>query len=182
MTSRVSFLVRTLIVSAAGFALLLVGLNQVAAVTETAAVGNGAAQPAADDGGPVIQATERISIPYGFYATLPLTDGANSVVASGEGACTAGEDITITFTVTQSSSGASVDGVWNGVCTGALQTWTNAPTATPSPNAFVPGPAEACAFAETHDSEDPDPTATQDWCDPVLLGSSHIYLPISMKP
>ncbi|HSM57760.1 MAG TPA: hypothetical protein VK879_16525 [Candidatus Sulfomarinibacteraceae bacterium] len=182
MTSRVSFLVRTLIVAAAGFALLLVGLNQAAAVTEKTPAADSAAQPEAGDGGPVVQATERISIPFGFYATLPMTNSASSVVASGEGACTAGEEITITFTVTQSSSGASVDGVWNGVCTGALQTWTNAPTATPSPNAFVPGPAEACAFAETYDGEDPDPTATQSWCDPVLLGSSHIYLPVSMKP
>ena len=78
--------------------------------------------------------------------------------------------------MTQSSSGATASAIWNGTCTGELQTWTKvATTTTPSPN-FVGGAGQACAFAETRDES--GVTATQEWCDDVLLASDTIFLPI----
>lgn len=180
MLYRVSFLVRTLVIAAAGLALLLVGLSQANAVEEGADAGERSAQTEAGDDGPIVQATERISIPYGFSPALPLRLDDGSVVATGEGACTADNDITIVFTVTQPSTGESVSGVWNGTCTGDLQTWTNSATATPSPN-FTAGDAEACASAETRDDED-NVTDTQEWCDDVSLAPHQVFLPSAIKP
>ena len=85
MYSRVSFVVRTLVVATAGFALLLVGLSQASAAEEGMAAAGNAAQTEADDGEPIIRATARISIPYGFDLALPLMNDGDSVVASGEG-------------------------------------------------------------------------------------------------
>ena len=189
MCSRVSFIVRALVIAAAGFALLVVGLSQANAVGAGVAAGQVVAgqvvagqvvaltEPGQE--GPIIQATERISIPFGFSAGLPLSNDGASVVALGEGGCTDGETITIAFTITQASSGGTVTGLWNGDCSGELQTWTNVATATPSPN-FSAGPAVACAFAETF--ADGSVTDTQVWCDDVVLTSPRNFLPIIRKP
>lgn len=177
MSSRVSLIVRMLVVVAAALALLLMGTSQATAVEEGVAAGDRTAVDGT--GGGSIQATERISIPYGFSDILSLADDGGSIAASGQGACTADQAITIAFTVTQSTSGASVTGLWDGTCTGEVQTWTNTPAATPSPN-FSAGAAEACAFAETRD--DGSVTDSQDWCDDVLLASHRLFLPHIHKP
>jgi len=176
MYSRISFIVRTFIVAAAGFALLMLGLGQASAIDG----GMAANQTGQDNGRQGIRATERISIPYGFDLALPPTNDGNIITASGKGACTAGDDITIAFTVTQSSSEASASGIWNGTCTGDVQTWTKAvTTATPSPN-FMIGEGEACAFAETHDGD--SVTATQEWCDRILVATDISFLPNIQRP
>lgn len=180
MWSRASLIGRTLLVAIAGFALLLVGLNQANAIDEGGSATSREEQTDADNGETDIQAPELISIPYGFDATLPLTDEGASVVASGVGACTDGHEITIAFTITLSTTtGAQATGTWNGDCTGELQTWTGEGAfATPSPNVTV-GRAEACAFAETRDAD--EVTATQSWCDPVIVGET-VYLPVVLTP
>lgn len=159
-----------LVLTAVGIGILLAGTHP-AAAEEVPAPSKLAES---DPGGAIIQATERISIPYGFLDSLPLTADHASVKVSGQGACTAEESITIAFTVTQSTSGASVTGLWNGDCTGARQTWNNTPTATPGPN-FTAGAAEACAFAETQ--ENGSVIDTQDWCDDVFLTAYSVFLP-----
>lgn len=178
MCSRFSFIARSLLISVAAIALLLVGLREASAIPEGVAVrqDSNQAEPAGD--GPIVQVTERISIPFGFNAALPLAADSSLATVTGQGLCTADEEVTITFTVTQPSSGASANGVWNGICTGLLQTWIQAPTATPSPN-FESGEAEACAFAETRSDELTD---TQDWCDPVFLASHQNFLPLIQSP
>lgn len=178
MRSRFSLILRSFVFAAGGFALLLVGLRQASAVEQGSAAGDRSIQTEPDGDGPIVQATERISIPFGFNEALPLTGDALAV-ASGKGACTAGEEITISFTVAQTSTGAIATGEWNGDCTGALQTWTQAPSATPSPN-FDDGEALACAIAETRD--DDGVSDTQDWCDPVFLASYNNFLPHIQKP
>lgn len=181
MSSRVSLILRTVMVAAAGFALLLLGLSQANAVEMGLSGGERTAQTGPGDDGPIIQATERISIPYGFSGNLLLGYNNAAVVASGEGACTDGETITIAFTITQAANNTTAMGVWNGDCTGDLQTWTSSANATPSPN-FSAGPAEACAFAETFDDQD-DVTDSQDWCDPVMLTTTQsVFLPYIVKP
>jgi hypothetical protein len=180
MSTRVSLVIRTLVVTVAAFALLLVGLNQAQALEKGVAAGEQSAQTEAGDGGDDVRATERISIPYGFDSTLALSDTGDVVVASGVGACDAGQEITIAFTVTQSATGAMATGVWNGNCTGELQSWTKEGTlATPSPN-FSGGEAEACAFAETFAGT--TVTDDQDWCDDVFLASENVFLPNVLNP
>lgn len=177
MSSRVSMLARTLIVAVVAIALLLVGLSQVQAEQPGVNGGDGIAQT----DGPGIQATERISIPYGFNGDLLLGFNNAAVVASGEGACDDGETITIAYTVTQAASSTTAMGVWNGDCTGGVQTWTSAANATPGYN-FTAGPAEACAFAETFDAQD-KVTDSQDWCNPVTLTTTQsVFLPYIDKP
>lgn len=180
MYSRISFIARTVIVAAAGFAFLLLGLGQASAVEEGMVTGERLILTGHNERGDTIRATERISIPYGFDVALTPTNDGNSITASGKGACTAGDDITIAFTVTQSSSEASAAGLWNGTCTGELQTWTKAvTTATPSPN-FILGEGEACAFAETRDGD--GVTATQEWCDRILVATDIAFLPNIHRP
>lgn len=175
MRSRFSLIVRSFVIAVTAFTLLLVGLRQVRALDQGTHERGMQTEP--EGGGPVVQVTERISIPYGFDAALPLAGDGSIAAVSGQGACTAGDSIAITFVVTQTTSGASASGVWNGTCTGQLQRWTQAPTATPSPN-FDAGEAVACATAQTLGDE-PD---TQNWCDPVFLASYLNFLPHIQKP
>ena len=183
MWSRASFVGRTIVVAVAAFALLLVGLGRVNAVEKGAPAGASAAQADGGEEGRGIQATERISIPYGFQIQTPLPSPGEPITVSGFGACTDGESITIAFSVTQSSTGATATGEWNGDCTGEIQTWTSEGTlATPSPN-FSGGLAEGCAFAETRDGE--DVTDTQSWCDPVILTNEaleKVFAPVVVRP
>ena len=183
MRSRISLVASAFVVIAAAFALLLVGLSQASAVEKGAAAHEEAAQTDPGDDGPGIQATELISIPYGFEIAQTLPGAIDPVVVSGIGACTAGEEITIFFTVTQSSTGATATGEWNGDCTGEVQTWTGeGALATPSPN-FSGGLAEGCATAETRDGE--SVTDTQDWCDPLILTNEElatVFLPVALAP
>lgn len=180
MWSRASLVGRTLIVAFAGFALLLVGLNQANAIDDGGIATGREARTGSGNGETGIRAPELISIPYGFDATLPLTDDGAAVVASGVGACADGQEITIAFTITLSTTaGAQAIGLWNGDCTGALQTWTAEGTfTTPSPNVTV-GPAEACAFAETRAGD--EVTDAQAWCDPVKVGEN-VFLPGVLGP
>lgn len=177
MRSRFSLIVRSIVISVAAFALLLVGLREASALGQEVVVHEKAIQTEPDGDEPIVQVTELISIPYGFDAALPLVSDGSIAAVSGQGSCTS-ESVTITFTVTQSSSGATATGVWNGECTGQLQRWIQAPSATPSPN-FEAGEAEACAFAETFGEDEPD---TQEWCDPVFLAPYHNYLPHIQSP
>lgn len=180
MRSRSLLIVRLLALTAVGFALLLVGLSRANAVQEGPAGKTGTTATEDGDGGPIIQSTDRISIPYGFHAVLPLLNDGASVKVSGEGSCTpAGEPITIAVTLTQSLSGASATGTWNGTCTGERQVWTQVVTVTSGPN-FSGGPAHGHAFATAPDI-DGEP-ATQDWESDVFLASSNVFLPIVQRP
>lgn len=180
MNSRFSLIVRVCVVACAGFALLFIGLNESRATEQRVHAGEQSALPQRSDDGPGIQATERISIPFGFDAGLAMMGDGAAIVAAGVGGCTDGEAITIAYTITQAASNATVTGLWNGQCSGQLQTWRNTATATPSPN-FAVGPAEACAFAETRDGED-GVSDTQAWCDDVILTSPAAFLPVILKP
>lgn len=177
MRSRFSLIVRSIVVAVAAFALLLVGLREASALAQGVVAHERGMQTEPEGDGPIVQVTERISIPFGFDGALRLANDGSIAAVSGQGACTAGDSITITFVVTQTSSGAIANGVWNGECTGQRQTWTQAPTATPSPN-FDSGEAVACATAQTLGDE-PD---TQEWCDPVFLAPYTVYLPHIQNP
>jgi hypothetical protein len=67
---------------------------------------------------PDVQATERISIPYGIAPTLGLRDNGQGVVVNGHGSCTAGETVTVAISVTQSATGAVATGQTEQDCTG----------------------------------------------------------------
>lgn len=177
MRSRFSLIVRSMVVAVAAFALILVGLREASALGQETPADESGMQTQPEGDGPIIQVTERISIPYGFDAALPLASDGSIAAVSGEGACTAGDSITITFVVTQTTSAASANGVWNGTCTGQLQRWIQTPTATPGPN-FNAGEAVACATAQTVGDE-PD---TQEWCNTVFLAPYHNYLPHIQNP
>lgn len=180
MRSRSLLIVRLVVIVAAAFALLLVGLNQANAIQEGPGSRSRTALTEGGDGGPIVQATERISIPYGFHAVLPLLNGGTSVRVSGEGACTpAGEPISIAVTVTQSLSGASATDTWNGTCTGERQVWTKIVTVTSGPD-FSGGAAHADAFATAPDV-DGEPS-TRKWDSDVFLARSQAFLPIATKP
>jgi hypothetical protein len=189
-------IVRLLVLIAAGLASLLVGLVQVKAshprkgpasadrsqphrVQEDASVSvAGTGSAIAEDDGPIIQFTELISIPFGFDATLPLMDGGAAVLASGPGACTAGEEISIAITLTQSLGGASATGQWSGTCTGVDQGWKEPVTVASGP-LFISGDAEACGHATTRD--DGSVTDAMNWCDDVSLMWT-VFLPVIQKP
>ncbi|HEX6386900.1 MAG TPA: hypothetical protein VF177_19740 [Anaerolineae bacterium] len=120
-----------------------------------------------------IQATERISIPYGIAPILPLYDGGEKVIVSGHGGCTAGETVTVAVTLTQ-TTGASAEGQTEQICTGMLQHWSL--TATATATNLEATEAEACGVAVTR--SDGVVTDTFDWCRDVTLTSLHTYLPI----
>lgn len=179
MNARFSFVMQAFIVATTGIVLLFVGLRQVNAIEPGNGGGAFTVRAETVDNGPIIQATERISIPFGFNPALPLMNNGALVTAVGQGGCTAGEAVTIVFTVTQPSTSESVNGVWNGVCTGERQTWRETPAATPLPS-FSPGTAEACAYAETEGES--GVSDTQTWCDDVILTPHWVYLPVVLKP
>ncbi|MDX1686445.1 MAG: hypothetical protein R3248_00545 [Candidatus Promineifilaceae bacterium] len=114
-----------------------------------------------NDGGREIQATERISIPYGFTSTLPISIDGQGVQAIGHGGCTENEAVTVAVTVTQSTTGAVATGEWQGTCTGELQHWRVDATLV-SGNAFEAGAAEVCGVATTR--SDGEVTDTDEWC------------------
>lgn len=183
MHSRVSLIGRTLLVAAAALAMLLVVLSRANPGMAGAPAADDVAQTEPADDGAGIQATELISIPYGFEVGQTLTDSGNAVVVSGVGACTDGQTITITFTVTQASTGATAAGEWNGDCTGALQTWMSEGTLTGTSPTLSAGLAEACAFAETRDGG--TVTGSQSWCDPIILNTEPletVFGPAVLKP
>ncbi len=126
---------------------------------------------------PAIRATHLISIPYGFQTPLPILDSGREVKASGHGGCTAGEQVTVAITITQSTSGAIATGENEHTCTGQLQTWSSVVTAD-TPSDFVDGAGEACGFATSRDGS--DVTDTYKWCRDVVLATlnEQIYLPM----
>ena len=118
-------------------------------------------QPVDDHGQREIRATNRISIPYGFAATLPLGTDGQSVQAIGHGGCTENEEVTVAVTVTQSTTGALATGQWQGTCTGELQHWT-VDAAIVSGGPFEAGAAGVCGIATTR--SDGEVTDTDEWC------------------
>lgn len=131
---------------------------------------------------PPIRATYRISIPYGFDSPLPVLAAGRDVVTSGHGGCTAGQQVTVAITVTQTTSGAQGTGDMQQACTGALQRWNAVATANTT-SAFSDGAAEACGFATTRDG-DGYVTDTFEWCKDVELVTleEQVYLPLIAKP
>ena len=126
------------------------------------------------DGRIGIQATGRISIPFGIAPTLPLFDDGEKVLVSGHGGCTAGETVSVVISVTQ-TTGASAVGQTDEICTGVLQQWNLMATATAATN-LEATEAEACGVAVTR--SDGSVTDSFDWCRDVALASLHYYLPI----
>lgn len=125
------------------------------------------------DGQIGIQATGRISIPFGIDPTLPLYDNGEEVLVNGHGGCTAGETVSVVITLTQ-TTGASAVGQTEETCTGVLQQWNL--TATATATNLEPTEAEACGLAVTR--SDGIVTDTFDWCRDVAFASLHYYLPI----
>ena len=126
------------------------------------------------DGQIEIQATRRISIPFGIAPTLLLYDDGEKVLVNGHGGCTAGETVSVVITVTQ-TTGTSAVGQTDEICTGLLQQWhlTAAVTAGAELEATE---AEACGVAVTH--LDGYVTDSFEWCRDVELAWPHYYLPI----
>jgi hypothetical protein len=142
-----------------------------------------AAADAADvvDRAPEIQATRRISIPFGFQTPLPVLADGRDVLASGHGGCTAEEQVTIAITITQSTSGAVATGEKVQTCTGELQLW-DAAVSSDTTSSFTNGAAEACGLATTRNGG--YVTDTFDWCRDVdlLRLEQRIFLPSILKP
>lgn len=130
---------------------------------------------------PSIQATFRISIPYGFDTPLPVLADGREVVASGHGACTDGQQVTVAITVTQTTSGAEATGENQHTCTGQLQDWSSVVTVDTT-NSLTAGPAEACGFATARDGM--VITDTFEWCKDVDLIelNQNVHLPSIIKP
>lgn len=137
-----------------------------AVVPRPAAPATQAQSDAGEDGLPDIQAPQLISIPYGFDSPLGLVDDGEAIRVSGFGGCTAGQDVTVAMTITQSSTGAMASGEWNGTCTGQNQTWRQVIFAAGSP-AFETGDADATGFTTTRD--DGAITGTDIWTPTVQL-------------
>ena len=119
-----------------------------------------------------IQATKRISIPFGIAPILPLHDSGEEVLVNGHGGCTAGQTVSVVVTVTQ-TTGASAVGQTEETCTGILQHWSL--TATAATN-LQPTEAEACGVAVTR--SDGSVTDSFDWCRDVVLTLHRHHLPI----
>lgn len=132
------------------------------------------------DEAPLIRATRRISIPFGFETPLPVLSEGRDVVASGHGGCTADEQVTVAITITQSASGAVATGELAQTCSGELQTWYFRVTAD-TPDSFTNAAAEACGLATTRDGG--YVTGTFDWCKDVelVLLEPRLYLPMILK-
>lgn len=130
---------------------------------------------------PPIRVTSLISIPYGFDTPLPIMEAGREVVASGHGGCTAGEQVTVAITITQSTSGAMATGETDDTCNGELQFW-NALASTVTTSDFTADAAEACGLATT--SDDGYVTDTYAWCRDVdlIAVDPWIFLPIVTKP
>lgn len=126
----------------------------------------------------VIRSTRLISIPYGFDTPLPLDVTRQQVRAAGEGACTAGETVTVAVTISQTSTGANAVGEQVLTCTGQVQRWW-AITTVPSGPALELGTAEACGVATTR--QNGAVTDTFDWCREVVL-NTEVYLPLVVGP
>ncbi|MGD8791063.1 MAG: hypothetical protein PVF47_00815 [Anaerolineae bacterium] len=129
---------------------------------------------------PAINATRRISIPYGFESLLPVLEDGRAVLAGGHGGCTEDQQVTIAITITQSISTAVATGTTEQTCTGELQIWRMRAMADTT-SSFADGPAEACGLATTRDAG--YVTDTYDWCvDVDLIRLDHqIYLPLTAK-
>ena len=130
------------------------------------------------DGQIGIQATGRISIPFGIAPVLPLYDGGEKVLVSGHGGCTAGQTVSVVVTVTQ-TTGASAVGQTDEICTGVLQQWNLMATATAATN-LEATEAEACGVAVTR--SDGSITDTFDWCRDVALAWPHFLPLILVEP
>jgi hypothetical protein len=129
---------------------------------------------------PDIQATYRISIPYGIASPLPLSSDGQNVVVTGHGSCTAGEQVTVVVTVTQSTTGASGTGQVQQTCAGEsqLQYWTAIVTADTSAS-FEAGSAHAFGLATTR--SDGDVTDSFEWDRDLTLTDWFINLPLVTK-
>lgn len=137
--------------------------------------------PAAVGEEPVIRATRRISIPFGFDTPLPVLAGGRDVIASGHGGCTADQQVTVAVTLTQSTSGAVATGEWMNSCSGELQTWSLRVTAHTT-SSFATAAAEACGLATAR--EGAYVTDTFDWCKDVDLIrlDQRAYVPLILVP
>jgi hypothetical protein len=82
--------------------------------------------------------------------TATITSDGRHVLVSGPVSCTEGEKISIEVTLTQRSTGAVAEGVWQGSCTGERQQWSLKAT-TEGKNTFEEGSAEAVALGITKD-------------------------------
>ncbi len=122
----------------------------------------------------VIQATNRISIPFGIAPILPLHGGGEKVFVNGHGGCAVGETVSVVVTVTQ-TTGASAVGQTEETCTGIQQYWSLTATATTATN-LQPTDAEACGVAVTR--LDGSATDSFEWCRDVVLTLHNHYLPI----
>ena len=121
-----------------------------------------------------IQATRRISIPFGIAPTLFLYNDGEEVLVNGHGGCTANETVSVVITVTQ-TTGSSAVGQTDEICTGLLQRWHL--TATVMAGAELEATeAEACGIAVTH--LDGLVTDSFEWCRDVILARPHYYLPL----
>jgi hypothetical protein len=139
--------------------------------------GSAAGQPAGDAS---IQATARISIPFRFSGRMPILAEGSELLAGGQGACTAGESVRVSFVISVPFGGLGNQGAWSETCTGRLQDWS-AQVAATTGSAFVPGEAEVCGEATTLAEGYVTDSAT--WCEEVELVAldQALYLPLSLR-
>jgi hypothetical protein len=126
---------------------------------------------------PPLNSTQLISIPYGFDTPLPLDVDEQEIRASGVGACTSGQTVTILVTVTQELSSATASGEKMATCTGDEQPWWAIADIATGPEMQI-GTAEACGLAITR--QEGEETDRFEWCTDVNLRSFD-YLPLLVR-
>lgn len=138
--------------------------------------GDGSGGVVVGQSGPGINHTERISIPFGIADVLPLRQSGQQVVVIGHGSCTAGEMVTVLFTVTHSATSQTATGQMTEACAGEahLQIWSGTATATGA--ALPAGAAQVDGLATTYAAG----VATDSflWSRPDVTLAWFNYLPI----
>ena len=97
--------------------------------------------------------------------SIVSSDG-REVVVSGPIQCEEGDYLQLRVTVTQRTTAAVAETVWNGVCAGRVQKWEVTALAK-GESRFEEGPAQACALAtSTRSGKQSD---ADQWCVDVIL-------------
>lgn len=119
-----------------------------------------------------------ISVPFGFSEPLVLHPEQQTVTLVGPGACAAGQQLSVTVTITQ-TSGAAAQGQITDTCSGANDQGLYGSAGASAGPALALGAARACGVATTSDSG--GMTDQMEWCRDVVLVRG-TYLPVVRRP